>query len=70
MALLNPDANILSVTNPRPTTGGRERETDEEFRARFQQSVAGGGADLCRCPWVSKGTLLRLSGVRARRGRD
>ncbi|QVQ56257.1 baseplate J protein [Paenibacillus phage Pd_22F] len=60
--LLNPDANVLTVTNPRPTTGGRERETDEEFRARFQQSVAGGGAASVD---ALRGTLLRLSGVRA-----
>ncbi|PZM62625.1 baseplate J/gp47 family protein [Paenibacillus dendritiformis] len=60
--LLNPDANILSITNSQPTTGGRERETDEEFRARFQQSVAGGGAASVD---ALRGTILRLSGVRA-----
>lgn len=60
--LLNPDANILHVSNPKPTTGGRERETDEEFRVRFQQSVAGGGAASVD---ALRGTLLRLPSVRA-----
>ena len=37
-------AGLVSVTNPAPFTGGRERETDEEFRDRYYASVdfAGG----------------------------
>lgn len=60
--LLNPDANITNISNERPTTGGRERETDEELRARFGQSVAGGGAASVD---ALQGRLLRLAGVRA-----
>ncbi|MCE5168535.1 baseplate J/gp47 family protein [Paenibacillus profundus] len=60
--LLNPDANVTSITNPAPIAGGRERETDAEFRARFQQSVAGGGAASVD---ALRGTLLRLPSVRA-----
>ncbi|MCY9758982.1 baseplate J/gp47 family protein [Paenibacillus alvei] len=60
--LLNPDTNIKSITNERPTTGGRERETDSEFRTRFQLSVAGGGAASVD---ALRGALLRLPSVRA-----
>ena len=44
-------AGLVSVTNPAPFTGGRERETDEEFRDRYYASVdfAGGvNADAIR----------------------
>lgn len=60
--LLNPDTNIKNITNERPTTGGRERETDSEFRTRIQLSVAGGGAASVD---ALRGALLRLPSVRA-----
>ena len=44
-------AGLVSVTNPAPFTGGRELETDEEFRDRYYASVdfAGGvNADAIR----------------------
>lgn len=44
-------AGITAVTNPAAFTGGRERETDEEFRDRYYASVdyAGGvNADSIR----------------------
>lgn len=44
-------AGLVSVTNTAPFTGGRERETDEEFRDRYYASVdfAGGvNADAIR----------------------
>lgn len=34
-SLVNPPAGIESVTNPDPFTGGREEETDEQFRKRI-----------------------------------
>lgn len=42
--IINPVTGIQSVTNERPTDGGRERETDEQFRVRYMQSTdfAGG----------------------------
>ncbi|MFB6475783.1 baseplate J/gp47 family protein [Paenibacillus glucanolyticus] len=60
--IVNPDANVTSVTNSMPTTGGREKETDTEFRARWDQSVAGGGAASLD---ALRGALLRIENVRA-----
>lgn len=60
--LSNPDGNITSVTNPEPTTGGRERETDAEFLERYQHSLSGlGSANVDSI----RAELLKLNGVRA-----
>lgn len=42
--IVNPYNGVESVTNPKPVDGGRDRETDEEYRDRYYQSVdfAGG----------------------------
>ena len=42
--IVNPLTGVDSVTNPDPTTGGRDRETDVEFRERYLDSLdrAGG----------------------------
>jgi len=61
-SIINPDANITAVTNPAATSGGREKETDTEFRDRWDLSVAGGGAATLDS---IRGALLRTSGVRA-----
>lgn len=37
--IINPKSGIDSVTNPEPTSGGRDRETDAEFRARYLESL-------------------------------
>lgn len=58
----NPNANITSVTNPEPTTGGQNKESDQEFRERFVQSTAGGGAATIDS---IRSALLRTPGVRA-----
>lgn len=58
----NPNANITSVTNPAPTAGGQNKETDQEFRERFVQSTAGGGAATIDS---IRSALLRTPGVRA-----
>ncbi|WP_340004415.1 baseplate J/gp47 family protein [Paenibacillus sp. FSL K6-0276] len=60
--VVNPVPDVTSVTNAAPTTGGREKETDAEFRNRFDQSVAGGGAASVD---ALRGALLRLPTVRA-----
>lgn len=60
--VVNPVPDVTSVTNTAPTTGGREKETDAEFRNRFDQSVAGGGAASVD---ALRGALLRLPAVRA-----
>lgn len=42
--IVNPYNGVERVTNPNPVDGGRDRETDEEYRDRYYQSVdfAGG----------------------------
>jgi uncharacterized phage protein gp47/JayE len=58
----NPNENIISVTNPEPVTGGRERETDAEFVERYQQTLSGLGSSTTDS---IRSELLKLSGVRA-----
>lgn len=60
--IVNPTANITAVNNPVETAGGREKETDAEFRDRYMLSVAGGGAATLDS---IRGALLRIPGVRA-----
>lgn len=60
--VVNPNPDITGVTNLNPMTGGREKETDPEFRQRFEMSVAGGGAASVD---ALRGAVLRLEGVRA-----
>jgi uncharacterized phage protein gp47/JayE len=58
----NPNENITSITNPEPTEGGRERETDAEFFARYQQTLSGLGSSNVDS---IIGELLKVNGVRA-----
>ncbi|WP_446662943.1 baseplate J/gp47 family protein [Geobacillus sp. CCR] len=58
----NPNENIMSVTNPSPTSGGRERETDAEFFERYQQTLSGLGSTSTDS---IRAELLKLNGVRA-----
>lgn len=60
--IVNPDANIESVTNPEEITGGREKETDVEAKDRYDVSVEGLGS--ATIPSV-RANLLKLDGVRA-----
>lgn len=60
--VVNPVPDIASVTNKFAVTGGREKETDAEFRNRFDLSVAGGGAASVD---ALRGALLRMPAVRA-----
>jgi uncharacterized phage protein gp47/JayE len=60
--ITNPNANIASCTNPQPTIGGQNKETDQEFRERFTLSVSGGGAATIDS---IRSALLRTPGVRA-----
>lgn len=60
--IVNPNADVTAVTNPTPTSGGRERETDVEFRERFYLSVSAGGAGTVDS---IRGALLSVPGVRA-----
>ncbi|MCY7484441.1 baseplate J/gp47 family protein [Paenibacillus alvei] len=58
----NPVPGITSITNTEATAGGREIETDQEFRERFSLSVAGGGAATVDSV---RSALLGSGGVRA-----
>lgn len=59
---LNPDASITAVTNPVAIAGGRNAETDQEFRSRFQQSVANNGGGTVDS---IEAAVRNVSGVRA-----
>lgn len=58
--IVNPQIGIDSVINTEPTTGGRQSETDEEFRVRYDKSVATGGSSTIAS---IEATLLALEGV-------
>lgn len=60
--IVNPDANVETVFNATETTGGRERETDQELRERFGVTVEGLGA--ATLPSI-RAKLLGLGTVRA-----
>lgn len=59
-AIVTPVAAAIEVTNPGPTIGGRDRETDQEFRERYAKSVdkpGGSNADAIRAG------ILEVEGV-------
>lgn len=60
--IVNPDANVNSVSNPEPTANGREKETDFEFRDRMDIAVEGLGKAT---PPAILSALLNTKGVRA-----
>lgn len=60
--IVNPNPDVTGVVNLNPTTGGREKMSDVEFRDLFTQSVAGGGAASID---ALIGALLRVRFVRA-----
>lgn len=60
--LLNTDANITTISNPIETNGGREKETDPEFRSKMGRSVAKGGGGTSDSVL---GVVLDVPGVRA-----
>lgn len=59
--VVNPTVGISAVTNPSEMTGGRGKETDTEFRQRYDRSVASGGSSTTESIVA---TLLALPGVR------
>jgi len=59
--IINPHANVDSITNTTEGEGGRDQETDQEFRERFYKSTSKGGAST---PESIQGTLLETNGVR------
>lgn len=60
--IVNPDANVSSVNNLQATSGGREKETDQEARARADITVEGMGSGTAA---AIRTALLGLPSVRA-----
>jgi len=60
--IINPAVGVDEATNAEQLTGGRNRETDAEFRERYLQSVAIGGASTVDS---IRAALLQTAGVRA-----
>lgn len=60
--IVNPSADVTAVSNTAGTSGGREKETDEEFRTKWDASVSGGGSATVD---AIRSAVLRVSGVRA-----
>ncbi len=58
--MVRPQAGVTGVTNPEPTSGGRDRETDAQFRARYHRSVSKPGGSS---PSAIEAALLDLDGV-------
>ena len=58
--MVRPQAGVTGVTNPDPTSGGRDRETDAQFRARYNRSVSKPGGSS---PSAIEAALLDLDGV-------
>lgn len=58
--IVNPSADVDSVTNPEPITGGREKETDAELRERFYASREGVGS---RTAPSIRSAVLSVAGV-------
>jgi len=58
--IASPSSGVSSVTNPDRTEGGLERETDQELRERYYESVAIGGAATIES---IRAALLELPGV-------
>jgi len=60
--IVNPDTDIISVSNPSKTNGGREKETDAEARERADITVEGIGSATTS---AIRANLLNISSVRA-----
>ena len=58
--MVRPQAGVTGVTNPDPTSGGRDTETDAQFRARYHRSVSRPGGSS---PSAIEAALLDLGGV-------
>ncbi|QOS97542.1 baseplate J/gp47 family protein [Brevibacterium sp. JNUCC-42] len=59
--VVNPIPGVSSVTNPNKIENGRDRETDHEFRKRYDQSISKGGSSTTAS--IIAG-ILNVPGVR------
>jgi len=60
VSIVNPISGIEAVNNPEATLGGADIETDEEFRNRYDRSLAAGGSSTRES---IEAALLELPGV-------
>lgn len=60
--IVNPSMNVTSVQHLSVVQYGREEETDEELRDRFEEAISGAGASNADS---IRGAVLRVSGVRS-----
>ncbi|GGA31020.1 baseplate J/gp47 family protein [Psychrobacillus lasiicapitis] len=60
--IVNPDADVISVTNLADTSGGREKETELEARERASITVEGMGSATTN---AIRANLLKIPSVRA-----
>jgi len=60
--IIDPISGIESVTNPEPTSGGRDAETDEEFRYRIKTTIQSLGKATLD---AIKAAVLCVEGVKA-----
>lgn len=58
--IVNPLTGVTSVTNATATTGGANVETDEAFRARYDESISVGGASTTE---AIKAEILTVANV-------
>ena len=58
--MVRPQAGVTGVTNPEPTTGARDTETDAQLRARYHRSVSKPGGSS---PSAIEAALLDIEGV-------
>jgi uncharacterized phage protein gp47/JayE len=60
--IVKPIAGVSAVTNLQPTEGGRDKESDYEYKQRYEKSLAEGGAAT---PDSIQAALLSLPNVKA-----
>lgn len=58
--IVNPDANVDSITHISIDTDGRDEESDAELRERFSLAIAGSGSGTIN---AIRGAIMRINGV-------
>lgn len=61
-AIFTPIADVEAVTNPAPTSGGKNKETDDRLRERYYATMGRGGSSTTDGVRVA---MLEVPGVRA-----
>lgn len=58
--IVNPDANVDSITHVSVDTEGKDAESDAELRERFSLAIAGSGSGTLN---AIRGAIMRINGV-------